>query len=151
MTTIALNDVSAWAERDSFFLYFAGALKAAAGHVATWIFLPFFVVGALGLAQFYPSRVLEMIRGLNAALPKETDTEHLELVRDMLRVVCGAGQFYQHFCLRPALMREALSEVDETIDSISFVLNNKQELKQFVADSEARRSPQLQLTARRVG
>jgi hypothetical protein len=143
MTTATLDNVSGFTERDSFFLHFAEAAKSAAKNTATWLFLPFCLVGAVILAQFYPSHALKFVERLNARLPDITDKDELELIRDVLKLAYGTGRFYGHFSLVRRSSKEAQWEISETIDSIEFVLNNKNELKEFVATSEAQRIPEL--------
>lgn len=145
MTTATLDDVSRWTERDSFFLLFAQTARSAAKDVTTWLFLPFCIPGVVILAQLFPSRVLTMLGKLNAVLPNVTDTDDLELIRDALKLTYGAAKYYRHFSIFRASAQEAVWELSETVDSIEFVLNNKQELKEFVTASEARRTPELPL------
>jgi len=140
MTTATLNDVSRWAEEESFFVLFAGAAKSAGRKVVTRLF---FGAGAMVLAQFYTPRLLRFIEALNKRLPDVTEQQDLEMIRDILKLTYAAGRFYRKYCLFRGKADEALLEASETIDSLDFVLSNKNELEEFVAECEAKRVPEL--------
>ncbi len=145
MTAVTLQDVSAYAERESVFWYFTGAMNSAMRSMVMWLFLPFLLIGAVILAQLYPFRILATLRQLNAALPCIDDDEELELIRDMLSLAYAAGKFYQRLCVFRGRMHAALEECDETLDSLKMVLTRSDELEGFVLESERLRTPDMQL------
>lgn len=143
MTAATIQDVSAFTERESVFWYFVGAIHSAARSVFTWFFLPFFLLGAILLAQVYPSRILAALRRVNAVLPNIQDPDELILLRDILRLAYGAGRFYRRLCLFRGSMQLAMEELDDTIDSLNLVLGSEDDLRSFLKTSESRRSPAL--------
>jgi hypothetical protein len=147
MTTATLQDVSGYTERDSLFWYFAATIRAAGRSVVTWFIVPFGLLGAIILAQIFPWRILKLVKSVNCALPKVKDADDLEFLRDMLKLAYGSACFYRHFCVFRGAIQEAVIELDESIDSIDLVLENKQELQGFLTAAEARKSPELPLFA----
>lgn len=150
MTTITVQDVSAWTAGESFYLYLVGLTKAATKHLALWIFFPVLLLMALFLAQAFPFRVLEAVRRINKVLPDIQDDAVLELVHDMYQLTFGAAHFYSKLCLFRGTMQNALSELDEALDSLSFVSSHKDELQGFLESSESRCAPNLPLPFERM-
>ncbi|HVY80742.1 MAG TPA: hypothetical protein VG994_07165 [Steroidobacteraceae bacterium] len=147
MTAATIQDVSALTERESVFWYYVASINATMRNVVMWCFVPFFLVGALILAQLYPWRILKVLGLLKGVLPSIQNNDDLKLIRDMLRLAYGAGRFYRRLCLFRSSMQLALDELDEMIDSIAFVLCNEEQLQAFAraseAKNEAQRSPDL--------
>ena len=150
MTAATLHDVCEWTERDSVFWHYVAIVRSAYRSARTWAVVPFVLPGAFILAQIFPSRMLKHLKALNSVLPEIQNDEELELIRDMLKLAYGAGCFLRHLSLRRGAMRDALSEIDETIDSLNLVLNNHDELKAFADASESRRTQSLPMFNRSV-
>jgi hypothetical protein len=145
MTAATICDVSALTERESVFWYLSGLIRSAVHSMAMWILLPPFLFGAAILAQFFPWRVLKVLRNVNARLPSVQDNEELTLIRDVLILLKKSGNLYRRLCLFRRKFDEACEEISETIDSLNLVIHHEAELTAFAKTSEARRTPDLPL------
>jgi hypothetical protein len=143
--SVTAQDVSAWSERESLYFLIGTAFRSARQRIATYLFLPFLFLAVLGLAQCYPWTMRRMLNDVRPALPHVEDVEALTFLRDALRLALSVGRFYAHFCVFTSAMNDVLDETDETIDSISFVLNNRKDLDAFVEECEMCSSPDLPL------
>jgi hypothetical protein len=145
MTTATIRDFSAWSERDSVFWYVQEAFCVARRTMVLFLLLPPLIVAATFLAQMFPFRIIKTVKQLNNCLPNEKDTDNLMLIRDILKLLRESSALYGKLCLFRARMAEAVSEIDETIDSLNLVLSDGDSLKDFLVSAEQRRSPDLPL------
>lgn len=150
MTTVTLQDVSAWTDREGAYLYLVGATKAATRNLLFWVFFPFLLAMSFLVAQLFPFRALKAVRKINAVLPEIQNDEVLCLIHDLYQLIYKAGSFYSRLCLFRGTMQRALEEVDETLDSLSFVLSNQDELDRFLEVGESRQKPNLPLPLERA-
>lgn len=149
MSAVTMNEVSAMAESDSIFWYVAGTAKTARKHlrlVQLIVVLPPLAVASFAIAQAFPAKALKLVRGLNQVLPNCKSSSDLAFARDILHLARAAGNYYKRLCVwNRAKMTESLEEIEEMIESIDFVLENREQLEQFVKSAELARSPELPL------
>lgn len=145
MSAVTAQDVSEWSERESLYVFVGAATKSASKRIIGFVFLPILIIFAAILAQLYPYSMRKTMRELSPRLPYVDDPEVLGVTRDALKLALSAGRFYAPVCLSRHLMREALDEIDEAINSIEVVLECRGSLEELATEGARRLSPDLPL------
>jgi hypothetical protein len=150
MTTMTLDDVSNWTQRESLYWNVAAIMRIARRRLLLLLIVIPLLPPVLVLAQVFPFRILSCTRRLSAALPDVTDVRVLELVYDMLRLVHNSGSFYSRFCVFRVQLHQAMDEVSELIDSLRVVISSQAELNNLLETGTRNAAPDLPLQFDRV-
>lgn len=146
MTTMTLDDVSNWTQRDSVYWNFAGTMRSVRRHIWLLFFvLPVALPFVFVLAQQFPFRILRCTSRLRDALPNVTDPRVINLVYDVLRLVHNSGDFYSRLCMFRGRFHQAMDEVSELIDSLRIVIGSQQELNHLLETGNTNAVPDLPL------
>lgn len=148
MAAVTLSEVSALTERESVYWYFGGAFKSARRHVALFVLLPFLLLVVFVLAQAFPYRMRAILDELLPRLPRVTDKAVLGFLRDLLSVTLCVAVFYRPFCIiSRGVMASVVEDLDETVDSLNFALENWEEMSVLVKECSKTSTPELPLFA----
>lgn len=149
MPAVTAQDVSAWSERESLYVFVGAACRSASKRLIGILFLPFLLVFSFILAQLYPISMRKTLREVTPRLPFVDDREVLMAARDAFKLSLGAGHFYSRACVARSSMRAVLEDIEETIDSLDLVLTSERELDDLVDEARDRASPELPLELQR--
>ena len=146
MTTMTLDDVSNWTQRDGVYWNLAGMVRSIKRRVWLLFFvLPFALPPVFVLAQLFPFRILSCTRRLRDGLPNVTDPRVIDLVYDVLRLVHNSGDFYSRLCMFRGRFHQAMDEMSELIDSLRIVIGSRPELDHLLETGNTNAVPDLPL------
>jgi len=134
--TIALNEFTNFAEQDS--RLFFGVQQAAQAHVRgllvvlAWLLYPIFFI----LAQVAPFALKSHVEKILPVLPYIEDAKTLAWLRNAFLLYHEALKAYEPHSFFRRRMRSLIDELDEQIDSLTFVSENQQYLEQALRDIE---------------
>jgi len=148
MSAVTLSEFSALTERESVYWYFGGALRKASRSAALFVFSPFLLVAVFLLAQTLPYRLRKILDEVGPKLAHVTERPVLSFLRDLLSLTLVVARFYNHFCIvSRSAMADVIDELDETVDSLKFSLDNWDDMQAFVKECSKKSVPELPLFA----